>query len=209
MKVLVACEFSGVVRDAFRALGHDAVSCDLLVSERPGPHIQGDVLDVMHQGWDLLIGHPPCTYLANSGVRWLHEQPRRWDHMRQAADFFRRLWEAPIERIALENPVMHRYGRSLVGGGPTQIIHPWQHGHPETKATGLWLRNLPPLTPTHDVHHTMTHLPDRIRHRVHHTPPGPNRWRERARTFTGIATAMATQWTNPTQPTLPLEGIAL
>ena len=192
MRVLVACEFSGIVRDAFIARGHDAMSCDLLPTERPGPHYQGDIFDVLGDGWDLMVAHPPCTYLALSGVRWLYggkgtvRDPDRWRMMEWAAMFFGDLLNAPIPRVAVENPIMHGHGRDIIGGGPSQTIQPWQFGHPETKATCLWLKGLPKLTPTNIV-------PGREQ-RVHRMPPGPDRWRERSRTFPGIAEAMAEQW---------------
>jgi hypothetical protein len=176
----VACEFSGIVRDAFRERGHDAMSCDLLETERPGPHYQGDVRDVLADGWDLMVAHPPCTYLAVSGARWFKD---RRELQEDALAFVRLLLDAPIPRIALENPVsvissrIHR---------PDQIIQPWQFGHGETKATCLWLKGLPLLTPTNIV-------PEREQ-RVHRMAPGPDRWRERSRTFEGIAAAMADQW---------------
>ena len=196
-RVLVACEFSGIVRDAFRALGHDAVSCDLLPSERPGPHYQGDVSDILNDGWDLMIAHPPCTYLANSGVRWLYGgkgtvlDPEREALMHDAASFFCQLLEAPIPRIAVENPVMHGIGRQAIhdisgGADAVQTVQPWMFGHGETKATQLWLVNLPPLVPTDIVDGRIA--------RVHRMPPGPDRWRERSRTMPGIAAAMADQW---------------
>ena len=193
MRVLVACEFSGVVRDAFIAVGHDAVSCDLLPTERPGPHFQGNVLDIIGGlawgPWDLLIAHPPCTYLANSGVRWLYggkgtvRDEARWAAMEEAATFFRLLLDASIPRIVVENPIMHRHAGIRK---PDQIIQPWQFGHPETKATCLWLKGLTPLRPTNIV-------PGR-EPRVHHASPGPDRWKERSRTLPGIAAAMAEQW---------------
>jgi hypothetical protein len=180
VRVLVACEFSGIVRDAFIAAGHDAVSCDLLPSERPGPHIEGDVLDALDQEWDLLIAHPPCTYLAVSGARWFKDRPL--EQMRALA-FVSYLLDAPIPRIALENPV------SVISSHirkPDQIIQPWMFGHGEVKATCLWLKNLPKLVPTDIV--------DGRTPRVHHASPGPNRWKERSRTLPGIAAAMAAQW---------------
>ena len=191
MRVLVACEFSGIVRDAFTDRGHSAMSVDLLPTERnPINHWQGDVLDVLDWGWDLMIAHPPCTYLANSGVRWLYKDGEpdedRWLRMADSAEFFRALLNAPIPRIAVENPVMHKYARIIVGRGPDQYVQPWQYGHPETKATGLWLKNLPKLEPTNIV---VGREP-----RVHHASPGPDRWKERSRTLTGIAEAMADQW---------------
>ena len=189
MRVLVACEFSGTVREAFAARGHDAWSCDLLPTERPGQHIEGDVLDVMRQGWDLLIAHPPCTYLAVSGARWW---AGRQKEQADAVGFALTLLYAPVERIALENPI----GKlSTVIGRPAQIIQPYWFGHPESKATCLWLKNLPTLKPTD----TLT-LPKSGRW-SNQTPsgqnklgPSPNRWRERSRTYPGIAAAMAEQW---------------
>lgn len=187
MKILVACEFSGIVRDAFRKRGHDAWSCDILPTEAdPTYHLQCDVLEILDQGWDMMIAHPPCIYLANSGVRWLYANPRRWEKLKEAAEFFKALWNANIPRIALENPIPHKYARDLIGVPYSQVIQPWQFGHGETKATCLWLKNLPPLKPTNIV--------DGRENRVHRMPPGPNRWRERSRTFHGIAEAMAAQW---------------
>ena len=181
MRVLVACEFSGIVRDAFAALGHDAGSCDLLPSERPGQHIQGDVLAVLADGWDLMVAHPPCTHLAVSGARYF---ARKQCEQAEALDFVRALLGAPIPRICLENPVSVISTRIR---RPDQIVQPWQFGHPETKATCLWLHGLPKLTPT-DV------VPGRAA-RIHRMPPSPDRWKERSRTYTGIAEAMASQWT--------------
>ena len=186
MKVLVACEFSGTVRDAFIRAGHDAMSCDLLPTESPGPHYQGDVFDVLGDGWDLMVAHPPCTYLANSGVRWLHENEGRWRDMIEGAVFLRTLLDAPIPRVAIENPVIHRWARLVIGTGPCQTIQPWQFGHGETKAVCLWLKGLPPLEPTNIV--------DGRTPRVHHASPGPDRWKERSRFYRGIAEAMAEQW---------------
>lgn len=180
MRVLVACEFSGVVRDAFAALGHDAWSCDLLPSERDGNHIEGDVLGQLTEGWDLMIAHPPCTHLAVSGARWFKDKQAE---QAEALDFVRALLDAPIPRIALENPVSIISSRIRK---PDQVIQPWMFGHGETKATCLWLKGLPKLTPTNIV-------PGREA-RIHLMPPSPNRWRERSRTFEGIAAAMAAQW---------------
>ena len=180
MRVLVACEFSGVVRDAFRAYGHDAMSCDLLPSERFGPHYQGDVRDVLGDGWDLMVAHPPCTHLAVSGARWFAAKSREQE---DALAFVRLLLDAPVPRIALENPVSVISSRVRK---PDQTIQPWQYGHGEVKRTCLWLKGLPPLVPTEIV--------DGRTARVHRMPPGPNRWRERSRTLPGIATAMAKQW---------------
>jgi len=181
MKVLVACEFSGVVRDAFIRRGHDAWSCDVLRTESPGPHYQCDVLQVLESdAWDLMIAHPPCTHLASSGARWFKDKV---EEQLEAVGFVRELMVAPIPRIAIENPigVLSTYLRK-----PDQIIQPWQFGHGETKATCLWLKGLPPLTPTNIVDGRVA--------RVHREPPGPNRWKNRSRTYLGIAEAMAEQW---------------
>lgn len=194
MKVLIGCEYSGRVRDAFIAAGHDAMSCDLLPTDAPGPHYEGDIFDVINDGWDLAIFHPPCTYLANSGVRWLGTQPDRWKHMIDGAVFFRDLLHAPIPHIAVENPVMHGYARKIIGERATQTIHPWEHGHPEQKATGLWLRGLPPLMPTDNVREVMKSLTVAERNRIHYASPGPDRWKLRSTTYQGIADAMADQW---------------
>jgi hypothetical protein len=185
VRVLVACEFSGVVRDAFRARGYDAWSCDLLPTETPGPHYTQDVrLRLLDQDfadvWDLLIAHPPCTYLAVSGARWFKD---RRVEQEAALDFVRELMAAPIPRIAIENPISVISSRIRK---PDQIIQPWMFGHGETKATCLWLKNLPPLKPTNIV--------EGRDNRVHREAPGPDRWKNRSRTLTGIAEAMADQW---------------
>lgn len=196
MKVLVACEFSGIVRDAFAARGHEAWSVDLLETEKEGNHHQGDALEMIHsQPWDLLIAHPPCTYLANSSVGWLHDHvpskngaltgSARWVEMFAAAEFFNALKNAPVDRIAVENPIPHKYARALIGKY-SQIIQPWMFGHGETKATCLWLKNLPNLEPTIVV--------DGRQQRSHWESPGPDRWKNRSRTMQGIADAMAEQW---------------
>jgi hypothetical protein len=194
MRVLVGCEESGTVRDAFLALGHDAMSCDLLPTAVPGPHYQGDVRDVLDDGWDLAILHPTCTYLCNSGVRWLTSEPDRWKRMIEAAVFFREMLHAPIPRVAVENPVMHGYAASIVGQRQTQIVQPWMFGHTETKATGLWLRGLPPLLASEDVRAVTMALPVAERAKVHYASPGPDRWKLRSVTYAGIAAAMAAQW---------------
>lgn len=195
MRVLIACEFSGIVRDAFIARGHYAKSVDMLPTESPGPHYQGDILDFIKSTkgyWDLMIAHPPCTYLTNSGVRWLYggkgniPDAERWHHMENAAIFFSQLLNAGIPKIVVENPVMHKYAIEIIGRKQDQIIQPWQFGHGETKGTGLWLKNLPKLEPTNIVEGRTP--------RVHYASPGPNRWKERSRTYTGIAEAMAKQW---------------
>ena len=180
MKVLVACEYSGTVRDAFIAAGHEALSCDLLPTDAPGPHYQGDVRGVLHDGWDLMIAHPPCTHLAVSGARWFKDKQAE---QAEALDFVRLLLDAPIERIALENPISVISSRIRK---PDQIIQPWQFGHGETKATCLWLKGLPKLTPTDIV--------DGREARVHKLPPSADRWKIRSTTYKGIADAMAQQW---------------
>lgn len=180
MRVLVACEFSGIVRDAFAARGHDAWSCDLLPTERPGQHIQGDVLQVLDQGWDLMIAHPPCRYLAVSGARWFKE---RKAEQGAALEFVLQLLSSTIRRIALENPISVISSRFRK---PNQIIQPWMFGHGETKATCLWLKGLRPLEPTNIVEGRAA--------RVHREPPSDERWKNRSRTLPGIAEAMAEQW---------------
>lgn len=188
MKVLVACEYSATVRDAFLERGHDAWSCDILPTEKnPARHIIGDAIDIAYgQDWDLMIAHPPCTYLCNSGVRWLHSDPNRWAKMVQGAEFFKKLLGAPVNLIAVENPIMHKHAVEIIGRRQDQIIQPWQYGHGETKATGLWLKGLSKLIPTNIVSGREA--------RVFRMPPGPNRGKERSRFFNGIAEAMAEQW---------------
>lgn len=192
MRILVACEYSGAVRDAFIALGHDAVSCDLLPSDRPGPHHVGDVRDLLGGGWDLMVAFPPCTFLCSSGLHWNSRVPGRAAQTEDALAFVRVLLDAPIPRIAVENPVgciSTRIRR------PSQIIQPWQFGHPESKTTCLWLSGLPPLAPT-DV------LPLPVRGRwanqtasgQNRLGPSPDRWKLRAATYSGVARAMAAQW---------------
>lgn len=190
LRVLVACEFSGVVRDAFRARGHDAWSCDLLPTESTmGQHIQHVLLNVLAHGWDLMIAHPPCTHLCVSGARWFAAKAMQGGLFTQenpqnaALDFVRLLLAAPIPYIALENPVSIISSRIRK---PDQILQPWQFGHAETKTTCLWLKNLPPLEPTRIVTPRKNVVRDKS--------PGRNRWRERSRTYEGIAAAMADQW---------------
>jgi site-specific DNA-cytosine methylase len=181
VKILIACEFSGVVRRAFQARGHEAWSCDLLPAEDDDArHIQGDVRDQLDKRWDLMICHPPCTHLAVSGARWFKEKK---NEQAEALAFVLALMTAPVPRIALENPISIISSRIRK---PDQIIQPWQFGHGEIKATCLWLKNLPPLIPTDIVEGRWP--------RVHFTSPGPDRWKERSRTLTGIAEAMADQW---------------
>ena len=183
MKVLVACEFSGIVRDAFLRRGHDALSCDLLPTESEGPHFQGPVEDLlMTDSWDLLIAHPPCRYLTRAGARWWNE-PGWAEEQEKALQFVRLLLEAPVPYIAVENPP-GRIGTQIRPAD--QYIQPWQFGHGEKKMTGLWLKGLPELLPTNIV--------EGREPRVHHAAPGPNRWKERSRFFPGIAEAMADQW---------------
>lgn len=183
MRVLVACEFSGRVRDAFIARGHDAVSCDLLPTEAPGPHVRGDIRALLTDEWDLMIAHPPCTYLAASGARW-QSDPWRRRQMVSALLFVRRLLTAPIPQIALENPVgaISRHIRK-----PDQIVQPWWFGHDESKATCLWLKGLPKLRPTQVV-------TGQLHDRIWRLPPTADRWKLRSITYQGIADAMAAQW---------------
>ena len=180
MRVLVACEYSGIVRDAFLAAGHDALSCDLLPTERPGPHHEGDVRDVLFDGWDLMVCHPPCTHLAVSGARWFRDKQAE---QAAALDFVRLLLDAPIPMIALENPVSIISSRIRK---PDQIIQPFEHGDPYRKTTCLWLKNLPLLTPTDVV--------EGREQKCWKEPPGPDRWKRRSKTYPGIARAMAHQW---------------
>ncbi len=196
MKILVACEYSGTVRDAFLERGHDAWSCDLLPAERPtNRHIQGDVRDHLNDGWDMLmVAHPPCTRLCNSGVRWLTKPPKgktldqMWRELQEGADLFSELWNADIPKICMENPVMHKHAKALIRNYRefAQSVQPWQFGHGEVKRTCFWLKNLLPLKPTKIV--------DGREARVHRAPPSPDRWKERSKFFTGIANAMAEQW---------------
>ncbi len=184
MKVLIACEFSGIVRDAFIAKGHDAISCDLLPTERPGPHIQDNVLEILGNGWDLMIAHPPCTRLCNSGVQWLKKR-NLWPDLMQACEFFLCLKNAPVDKVCVENPIPHGYARQWIGEY-TQIVQPWQFGHGETKATCLWLKGLPRLQPTNIVSGREA--------RIHKLPPSKDRAKLRSITPRGIADAMADQW---------------
>lgn len=189
MKVLVACEYSGVVRDAFIARGHEATSCDLLPTDSPGPHYQGPVEDIIGDGWDLMIAHPPCTHLAVSGAAWFKYKQKE---QKEALAFIRFLLNAPINRIALENPVSIISSRIRK---PDQIIQPWQHGHPHSKKTCLWLKNLPVLAPTN-----ILPLPEsgvwenQTKNGQNRLGPSKNRWRIRSTTYAGIARAMAARW---------------
>lgn len=210
LRVLVGCEYSGIVRDAFLARGHDAWSCDLLPTEHnSNRHFQDDIRNHLKDDWDLLlVAHPPCTRLCNSGVRWLTSPPpgrtlgEMWRELDEAAALFSDIWNAPIPRICVENPVMHKHAKERIRNYEdfAQTVQPWQFGHGESKRTCFWLRNLPTLQATNIV--------SGREQRVHRMPPGENRWRERSRFFTGIADAMADQWGIlgkyvPTQPTPP------
>jgi hypothetical protein len=208
LNVLIACEFSAIVREAFNRLGHHAWSVDLLETEIPGNHHQGDALEMLDADqWDLVIAHPPCTYLTNSGVRWLYgkkggstkKDPVRWQAMHDGCDFFAAMYNCKAERVAVENPVMHGYASDYLSSAwrvPafTQSIQPYQFGHHETKRTCLWLRGLSPLVGTDDVESEMRAMPKSQTNRVHLASPGPDRWAMRSRTFPGIAEAMALQW---------------
>jgi hypothetical protein len=192
MRVLIGCESSGAVRRAFRALGHDAWSCDILPAvDGDRHHIQGDVREAMGMGWDLGIFHPPCTRLCNSGVRWLAERDL-WAEMREGAALFLACLNAPIERVAVENPVMHGHARAIIGRRADFTVQPWQFGHGETKRTCFWTRGLPDLRPTDVV--------DGREARIHKASPGPDRWKLRSVTYPGIAAAMAAQWGGPAAP---------
>ena len=202
MKVLVACEYSGRVRQAFRSRGHEAYSCDLIESEDNSPHhFIGDALYACQDyNWDLLIAHPPCTFLANSGAKHLYNADgnsnvERLEQMHQAAAFFRALWQQPIGKICIENPIMMLKARELIGcGKPTQVFQPYNFGHMESKQTCLWLKGLPRLFGTKQVYKEMLLLPEKERNKVHWASPGPNRWKDRSRTYQGVADAMGIQW---------------
>lgn len=184
MKILIACEFSGKVRDNFIERGHDAISCDLLPTETPGPHIQGDVIPLLKKDWDLIVAHPPCTYLANSGVRWLYSQDGRWGKMREAADFFRKFLEVDT-KVAVENPVMHYHAQIRK---PDFTVQPWMFGDNESKRTCFWVKSLPHLKPW------VTEEPIGVRQSMWKLPPSKDRQKLRSITFDGIAKAIAEQW---------------
>jgi hypothetical protein len=195
MKVGILCEFSGIVRDAFIARGHDAISCDILRTDNPGPHHVGDAIEfATSNSFDLIIAHPPCTYLANSGAKHLYKNcnkydginAERWDAMEQASIFFRQILELNTPRLCVENPIIHCHAAERIGRRQDQIIQPWQFGHGETKATCLWLKGLPKLKPSNIVSGRTP--------RVHYASPSPDRWKERSKTLSGIADAMAEQW---------------
>ena len=188
MRALVACECSGRVRDALIARGIDAISCDIEPSETPGPHILGDVRPHLKMPWDLVIAHPPCDFLANSGVRWLHERIDRWPALFEAAGFFLDCMNANAPRVAVENPVMHKYGRQLIGSRADFTIQPWQFGDNFKKRTCFWTRGLPNLSPTSALDGTTAVA------ECHNETPGPNRKANRSRTYPGIAREIADQW---------------
>ena len=193
MKVLIACEFSGVVTNAFRLKGHEAWSCDILPTDsNPDWHIQGDVLKQLDKNWDMMIAHPPCTYLCNSGVSWLHKDESRWIELEKASEFFKTLLEYDIPKICVENPIPHKYGKLPKY---SQIVQPYEYGHPERKATCLWLKNLPKLKPTNNVKDEMLKLPKTQQQRTFYVPI-KDRAKNRSITFEGIAKAMVEQWGN-------------
>ena len=194
MNVLIACEYSGIVRDAFIEKGHNAISCDLLDTEQSGPHLKGDVRSLLNMEWDLLIAHPDCTYLTNSGVCHLHTDESRWAKLDEAAEFFKLLLNSDIPKKCIENPIPHKYAVERIGRKYDQLIQPYMFGHKERKATCLWLEGLPLLTETNNVKEEMLLLPKAQQQRIHYLSPGPDRWKERSRTFKGIAQAMADQW---------------
>jgi len=207
MRILIACEESQAVAIAFRELGHEAYSCDLYPCSGGHPewHLQQDVKPLLRQYWDMIIAHPTCRYLTNSGVCHLYVGKRkengnfqpRWESMREGVEFFNLFLDLPhIPKVAIENPIMHAYAREIVKSPYTQIIQPWMFGHMEQKATCLWLKGLPKLEETDNVHEQMMGLPDKQRQRLYYLPPGPEREKERSKTFLGIARAMAEQWGN-------------
>lgn len=198
MKILIACEESGKVRDAFRRLGHDAWSCDTMPtrpeSEFPEFHYQQDVVPLLVEQWDMLIGFPPCTFLCNSGVSWLHKDPERWAKLDDGARLFKALLDAPINKICLENPVPHKYAVDRIGRKYDQTVQPWHFGHAESKRTCFWLKGLPALTPTSDLKAETKARPKKDAQRLHWASPSPDRAKLRSETFSGIAQAMASQW---------------
>jgi hypothetical protein len=201
MRVLVACEESQTVTKAFRELGYEAYSCDIqdCSGGKPEWHIKDDVLNHLNDDWDLMIAHPPCTYLTNSGVSWLwnkdgSQNGERWQNLKEGSEFFKVLLNAPIAFIAIENPIPHKYAVELIGQKYTQLIQPYQFGHPESKATCFWLKGLSKLSPTKDVKDEWKKLPKSEAQRVHYLPPSKERAKLRSKTYEGIAQAMAEQW---------------
>ena len=197
MRVLVGCERSGTVRRAFAQLGHDAYSADIEPADDGGPHLRGDVREMLDLGWDLAVFHPPCTYLANSGVHLFKKHPERWRQMEEAVEFFRTLLNAPIPKVAVENPVVHPYALSGIGVRPAQRIQPYEHGDTRSKATCLWLRGLPPLKKTHWVRDEAFSGDHWDREWIIRMGPGTDRQRARSVFPASIARAMAVQWSNP------------
>ncbi len=211
-RVLIACEFSAIARNAVAAFGHDVISCDTLPTEQPGKHYQGDVRDIMNDGFTDILAFPPCTYLCNSGVKHLVRNgvridPQRWQDMRDGAEFFIDLGAAPADRIMRENPIMHCYAKEIIGRGPDQYVNPYQYGHDHSKKTGLYLDGLPLLTndpADHVAPRIITYRGRKVKRWSNQspcgadaTPPSSERWRIRSRFFAGIANAMAAQWFNP------------
>lgn len=203
MKLLVACEYSGKFRDALIAQGHDAMSCDILPTDKPGPHYQGDVRDVLYEDWDGLVAHPDCTYITNTAVCHLHAPDAtkptlkgrpRWEALDQAAEFFKLLLDCKIPLKAIENPIPHKYAVERIGRKYDQLVQPWMFGHMERKATCWWLEGLPKLVETDNVKEAMLLLPKREQQRLHYLSPGPNRAKLRSETYQGIADAGASQW---------------
>ena len=202
--ILVACEFSGQVRDAFIRYGYDAISCDLLPTETPGPHIVGDVLKLLQEPWDLIIAHPPCTYLCNSGVCHLYVGGKkgngldydRWFKMQEGAEFYKNIMWANSPLIAIENPIMHRYAKEWIGALPDFSVQPWMFGDPYTKRTCFWTKGLPPLTPIYATKEDFFRDTafTKIEAAVHNVSPGPDRWKKRSVTYPGIADAIAKYW---------------
>jgi len=184
-RILIGCEYSAVEREEFAALGHYVMSCDILPTEVAGNHYQGDIFDILDDGWDMMIAHPPCTRLCNSGVRWLEER-NLWADMRAGARFFKRLLDADIPQICIENPIPHKYAVAEIGRKYDQLVHPWQHGHGETKATCYWLKGLPHLVPSNVVSGRAG--------KIHAMGPSAERSKLRSLSYTGIAKAMAQQW---------------
>jgi len=197
MKILVACEYSARVRDAFRRLNHDAWSCDLLECDKgPDFHYQCDVREVLNDSWDMIIAHPECTYITNSGVCHLHKDTSRWLKLWDACEFFKLFLNHKCPLICIENPIPHKYALGWIGKKYTQIIHPWQHGHTEMKATCLWLKGLEPLKESNNVREAMNLLPKNQQQRLHYLPPSPDRWKIRSTFYEGFAKAMSNQWSD-------------
>lgn len=186
-KVLVACEYSGIIRDAFIKQGHDAISCDILSTESEGPHYQGDVRDILYDNWDLIIAHPPCTRLTNAGVRWLHER-NLWKELDEACAFFSLFLDHSCKKIVVENPIPHKYAIDRIGRKYDQVIQPWQFGHKESKAICLWIKGLPQIVPTNIISKEFREQ------KVFRMGPSKNRAKDRSRFYIGVAEAMSLQW---------------